>query len=361
MHHTTTPSRWTRLLVAVVGLVVASSLSFSAGAQAAPAQEPTAQEPTAIGGENSAFAVSPGTRSSRPDRGAITLEVFPGQVIEDSISIFNFTTEPISFRVWSGDGYNTSDGAFAIYGDDVEPSDTGSWIELPDTEVTVNPTSRADLPILIRVPENAEPGDHAGGVAALNTTPVEQVESGGAEVDILRAVGARIYIRVAGPLEPALEVRNLRVDADLPLLPGLRGSGTARIQYDVVNTGNLRLAPTTDVQIAGPFGAGRTSLDPVELRELLPGNTITMSQSLTEVASLGRMTAEVTLTAGDLEITRTKTFWAIPWLYLLAMTIAGGAIWWRRRRRDHDPEPEDSWSRAEPPAEHQRDEELVTS
>ncbi len=335
-----------RLLAAA--LITTLFLPGSAGAQEADDAPSAAGEPNDLEQPNSAFAVSPGTNGQRPDRSAISLEVLPGQTIQDSISIFNFTDEPISFRVWSGDGYNTADGGFAIYGEDVDAVDTGSWIELPDTEVTVGPASRADLPILIRVPENAEPGDHAGGVAGVNTTPVETVDAGDANIDLLRAVGARVYLRVAGPLNPALEVRNIEVDGSQPLLPGLTGSGSARLTFEIVNTGNLRVAPTAATELSGPFGIGKQTNDPIELRELLPGSSVQISQEFTEVPALGRMTARIHLTTDAVDTVRTTTFWAVPWLYVAVVILLGGWWWWRRRRSGDDDPGHRAWPDEEP-------------
>src|SRR6185503_7586052 len=120
--------------------------------------------------EDLGWGVSPGSSAGEAERTNFTFEVFPGQVIEDTVSVTNFTDEPIDFRLWSGDGYNTEDGAFAIYGADVAPLDTGSWVTLPVETQTVNPNSRADVPFSITIPANASPGDHVGGIAALNTS-----------------------------------------------------------------------------------------------------------------------------------------------------------------------------------------------
>lgn len=357
MHHVTTTTRRTCRGAALILLLV------SALAAPVSAQQPEPSDGAeALGPENSAFAVSAGTSSNRPDRRVISLEVFPGQVIEESISIFNFTDQPLDFDVWSGDGYNNSDGAFAIYGSEVSPEGLGSWVELPETGVTVNPASRADLPIRIRVPDNAEPGDHAGGVAALNTTPVEQIEQGSADIDVLRSVGVRIYVRVAGPLHPSLDVRNVRVEPTLPLLPGISGTGRAQIRYEVVNSGNLRLAPTTELSVSGPFGIGRTTLEPVELRELLPGAAVTMSQTVTGVPSLGRMTTSIDLRAVGLEETRrTVAFWAVPWVYVVVLVLAAGAAWWYRRSTGGDPndDPPEEVPGPSPEGDPRRDEVLV--
>lgn len=339
MHRGPTPSGTLIRRMTTVALATLLLLGTPVGAQDDTEDQREVGADDALAQPNSAFAVSPGTDGERPDRSAITLEVLPGQTIQDEISIFNFTDAPISFRIWSGDGYNTADGAYAIYGEDVEATDTGSWIELPDTEVTVAPTSRADLPILIRVPTNAEPGDHAGGVAAVNTTPVESVDAGGAAVDVLRAVGTRIYLRVAGPLEPALEVRNIEVSSSQPLFPGLTGSGDATLTYEIVNTGNLRLTPTATARVSGPFGLGERRAEPVEFRELLPGSSVVVTQDFVDVPALGRMSAEIRLTSVDVDTVRTATFWAIPWTYLVALAILAGGVWWRRRRPSTDDGP----------------------
>jgi hypothetical protein len=290
------------------------------------------------GGTAPGWSVSPGSGSDEPERTSFTFEVFPGQVLDDTVTITNQTDEPMDFVLWSGDGYNTEDGAFAIYGEEVEPSDTGAWVELPVDTLTVNPRSRADIPFQIRVPENAEPGDHAGGIAALNTESSEQIEGQDADLDILRAVGSRVYIRVAGELRQALDIRDVKVSGTQPIIPFLSG-GEATVEYEVVNTGNIRLAPETIAELDGPFGLSLKTGKPVQLRELLPGSSITVRQEWDDVPPLGRLTARLSATGGEAQITREHTLWAIPWLLILVIIgLTAGFIVRRLRRRRGGPE-----------------------
>jgi hypothetical protein len=293
--------------------------------------------------------VAPGSRTGEPDRSSFTFEVFPGQVIGDTLALTNLTDTPIDFVLWSGDGYNTDDGSFAIYGADVDPVDTGAWVRLPVTKLTVNPRSRATIPFTLTIPETAEPGDHAGGIAALNTTPVDQVDADGADVDVLRAIGARIYLRVAGDLNPDLDIENVRISGHQPLSP--TGGGRAVLEYDVVNSGNIRLAPKTTSSLHGPFGLSRRTNDAVELPELLPGSSIRVRQSWNDVSPLIRLTGRIEATAGEEQVVREVTLWAVPWaLVILLVLLAAGGLAWRRRRRRPAPS-------TPPPS--ARDEELV--
>jgi hypothetical protein len=317
-----------------MGLLVAAVVL---GGSPAVAQDPPEGSEPVLESTNAAWAVGPRSRSGEPDRASFTFEVFPGQMIQDTLAITNLTDAPIDFAIWSGDGYNTADGAYAIYGPDVEPVDVGRWVELPLRELTVDPRSRADIPIVIRVPENAEPGDHAGGIAALNTTPVQELETDNADIDVLRSIGSRVYVRVAGPLRRDLSISNIDVSAKGPLLPYVTGRGRTTVEYDVTNTGNLRVTPDVVSSIEGPFGLLERSSAPASLRELLPGSSVHVVQEIDAAPPLGPLTARVEATADDLEEVRTTTVWVIPWAYLLVVVAVGGIVWRRRRRRRRTP------------------------
>ena len=197
------------------------------------------------------------------------------------------------------------------------------------------PRTQADAPITITIPENATPGDHAGGIVALNTAIEATQKDGNVEIGVQRAVGARIYLRVAGPTRAALEVSDVKLEHDRGLLPWT-GSGKGTVTYTVENTGNLRQSPAIDIQVNGLFGRDVDQANADGKVDLLPGQKVTLTQPIDGIGHLDHLTATVTVetTEGTTDSAETST-WIIPWL-LIAMVlllVVGAVYWWRRRRR----------------------------
>ena len=235
---------WRRTTLALLGLVVAV-LTTCLGSTPAHAAD------------NGAWSVAPtppGADNPAP-RNYFILEGDPGAEIKDKVRIQNWTKKPITFKVYGADGYNTEqDGFFALKSLDEDMVDLGKWVEPVTSQVTVYGRTQVDIPVTIRIPRNATPGDHVGAVVAMNVD-VESTDTdeSGFEVGIQRAVGARMYVRVSGPTTPAVDVSDIRLEHDRGALPW-SGSGKGTVSYTVENTGNVRLAPRAVIELSGMTG-----------------------------------------------------------------------------------------------------------
>jgi hypothetical protein len=183
------------------------------------------------------------------------------------------------------------------------------------------------------VPDNATPGDHAGGIVAVNAQPesVEQAE-GGVSIGIKRAVGTRIYTRVEGPLTPSMSITDVTIDvtekASIPFLQ----EGRARITYTVVNTGNTRISADQAVRITGLFGQTLAEPAVAKAPELLPGQSMTLAFDWDSVPALNQANLRVELVASDGQAGNATaagdaTLWIVPWAFLLVLVALGLLVW----------------------------------
>lgn len=320
---------------------------------------PPSQEPPAPGGEESkaGWSVAPAGPDGPGLRAAFTYNVEPGQTFRDSVSISNLSPEPITFAIYAKDAYNTEvDAAFALLDDPEENEGVGSWITLRTTEYEIPSGKRADIPFEVTIPEDALPGDHAGGIIAANVDAVDEVEQDGVSVAIRQRVAARMYIRVAGPLDPELRVRDLKVDTETPILPFIGGKGT--ISYTVENIGNVRLSGATSTRLTGIFGRTVERLENQDLPELLPGGSVSVTETWEGTPPLEYLTAKISVESidGSTEVRASTGFFVWSWIVLvlvLALVAYVGYRVWRKRRADRpataaepptdddpDPEPE---------------------
>ena len=173
------------------------------------------------------------------------------------------------------------------------------------------------------MPIDASPGDHVGALlassSAVGTGPDNAI------VTLDRRTGTRLYVRVSGQLRSELAVEDLQTDYDAAANPL---GGGAQVSFRIVNRGNVRLAGTQQVSVAGPLGVLRERLAVEDIPELLPGESIEVAKSFDGVAATGLMFAKVELTprspVGNDELeqsARSASTRAVPYAVLAALLL----------------------------------------
>jgi hypothetical protein len=289
-----------------IGAVCIAAVALGSTAQTTSAQEPgtPAPEPTlpapADGTSDTvpddtgivhSWGVAPGDGSLEAgQRPYLTYEIAPGGHVGDSITIFNYGNEQLTFRVYATDAFNNDDGSFNLLSGDQDPADVGTWVTMPVDAVTIPPRKQATIPLTVDVPVDATPGDHVGAILASSATIGTGEDN--AVITLDRRTGTRLYVRVAGQLHPELAVEDLHTTYSHSINPL---SGDAAVTYTIVNRGNVRLDGTQQVKTSGLFGMSGTSLDAEEIPELLPGESASFTKLLSGVAASGVLYTEVEL------------------------------------------------------------------
>lgn len=275
--------------------------------------------------DNGSWSVYPSATqlSARP---YFILSGDPGTTLRDKVTVTNRTGAPLAFRLYAADAYNTvRDGGFAVRTVKERQREVGAWARPARSRVTVPAHGSVTVPFTLRVPERAEPGDHAGALVALD----ERIDPGSGTVamSVQRAVGARIYLRVGGPTVPALAVENVRLSHHQPLVPGT-GSSTATVSYTLHNTGNVTLDPRVRLKAEGLFGRTLLSRDLTRIpAELLPGQRVRLSEPWRSAPQLDWGDVTLTASAPGTRESASTSFLALPWLVLaLVVAALGGAV-----------------------------------
>ncbi|WP_407940203.1 WxL protein peptidoglycan domain-containing protein [Nakamurella leprariae] len=282
------------------------------------------------------WGVRPSTPEGPDGRDTFRYTLDPGASVEDYVGVSNFTDQPLELAVYASDAFTTGEGGFDLLAAADEPVDAGSWVDFGQETVTVPPRSRLEVPFRLTVPDNATPGDHTGGVVASLTSTTTAAD--GSQVAVDRRVGARIYLWVTGDALPSATVTDVQLVHHGTLNPF--GSGDATVSWTVRNTGNIRLAGTPTVEVAGPFGLGRRTVDAEPVTELLPGNSLTMTTEVDAVWPWGWLTGTVRFAPQSIgldgapppaEAVGEDTTAAVPWtqLLLLALLVLAGWLWRR--------------------------------
>jgi hypothetical protein len=290
--------------------------------------------PAGAAGTNE-FSIAPAGAGANA-RALFTYTLAPGQTITDRATIANYGASNLNVNVYSADAYNVpDDGAFALRQQADPKAGVGSWVKLPVENVNVGAKEQVTFPFTLTVPQDAQPGDAAGGIVALDTSQ-STAQQGPVAIGVNKAVGVRIYVRVKGPARPALSVPDLSIDtAHLTMWPA-GGKQQAHIHYSVENSGNIRLSPTAVVTVTDLWGSTVKRYPPHKFAELLPGQKADVVLPWRDVPELGlRYTAIVVVTAAHVHETREVSTLVIPWLLvvLLVLIVAGILWWWWHRRR----------------------------
>jgi hypothetical protein len=314
------------LLVALVG-------GSAVGAQEPPPDAPPPAE------EPAAFAVQPSGPNGPGSRDWFVYTLDPGSTFGDTVAISNLSDRSVRFAIYATDAVGIADvGGFSALRDDETPTDVGTWITLAANEYVVEPGTRIDVPFSITVPADAEPGDHAGAILAVDADAgsIDPESAGeGISFDVRQRIGARVYVRVNGTISPALRIDELDVQ---------RNGDGATVTWEVSNTGNLRLSPTAQVRITGLFGRTVRTAPLQELPELLPGGNFIGGTPIADLPSLEPLTAHLVIEAEGVEVERSKVVRPFPWLVVgIAAIVALGIAWFivrrRRSRRGSSPPP----------------------
>lgn len=300
---------------------------------------------TASAADNGTWGVfpTPPAGAAMTDRAYFFHQGEAGTTVNDSATIVNSSDKELTFRIFATDAVNTPvGGAFALLPVETKPKDVGTWIALPpetNTTVTVPPKGRKDVPFSVKVPADATPGDHVGGIVALNTEMEGIQQEGKVQVGVKRQVGARLYFRVPGPVTPGLSVEDVKVSRTAPLLPWVKDA-RAKISYSLVNRGNVVVEPKVTVTAEGVFGRRVLDRPARELKlVLLPGQRVELTEDWADAPQSDWVTVEITAGASaypDLVSSSTADFLAVPWPALGALLVLAGAgitVWVLRRRR----------------------------
>lgn len=336
MPRTTAPRRRR----ASAALVLLAALALPASPVASAASTATEPAPAAeAAAARTTWALEPATAEGPDGRVSFRHAVDPGAEVAEHVTLTNFSEHPATFEVYAGDGLITADGQFDLPPTGTAAEAAGSWIALGDAagtlaepgatqRVEVPAGSAVTLPLVVRVPADATPGDHPAGVVAALATDA------GAGVAMDSRVGARLHLRVTGDLAPALAVQDVRTDYTPSWNPF--APGTLRVSYTVANAGNVRLGATSSASAAGPFGVAGTTAEGTALREVLPGGAASGSVEVEAwpLVRLGGAVAVTPAVVGDDEVTAALaaaesswSAWAVPWVQVaLVLLLVGGVL-----------------------------------
>jgi len=271
------------------------------------------------------------------DRTNYGYTIDPGGSITDGIVVANHGQEPVELKIYAADGFTSEDGALSLLVDGEKSTAIGAWITPDQQTVTLAAGETAGIPFTVSIPDNATPGDYAGGIVTSLTVP-----DAATGVNVDRRLGIRVNLRVGGELAPALAVEDLSVSWNGGLNPFTGGDAT--VTYTLHNTGNAAISADPATTVGGVFGLLASDAAAVDtIPELLPGESLTQTVVVPNVPPLFALLASTTVTplvtdaAGSrspiAEVSATGVGIAVPWMLLIILALVAAAVVLLVRRR----------------------------
>ncbi|MBI4092423.1 MAG: LysM peptidoglycan-binding domain-containing protein [Candidatus Kerfeldbacteria bacterium] len=303
-----------------------------------------------------------------------------GATKEDALRIENGSGAAVELIVYPADQTPSSDGGFALKQRAETMTELGSWVTLyptprpvayaedrrsipelcqfavvqaaqaaPTADVSelktwcggvreaairLEPDQAVAVPFVIRIPDNADVGEHAGGLVLERKRPADEPSAPSGGVQLTTRVGVRIYETVPGDIVRQLELTRFTIH------PNARQKELVAT-VGVLAAGNVSIDHTTTLSVSDTIFR-RSSQTVERATQALRGQELITNISL-PLPRFGRFSyqAQVAYTdtdgAGQRLMTPTIVRWFVPWLQIavvMLVAVAIIALWLWRRGRD---------------------------
>lgn len=253
------------------------------------------------------------------------INVDPGQVITNSVRVFNNSEDAITIRMSAEDFAPTGEeGNVVIAGEINETYALSKWITLEPASFTLGPGEDKVVNFTVNIPANGEPGGHYGSILA---------EVGGGlvpgSVAIAQKLGSLLLVQVSGEIQERLWIKSMdtikKIDDDYIAPSNFFEYGPVTLSTRFENTGSVHLKPRGFILIKDMFGREVASIT-LEQLNVLPNSVRRIESEFDKRLLLGKYTATLTAIYGSKNepLTYTTTFWGFPWK--IGGAIALGAL-----------------------------------
>ena len=221
------------------------------------------------------------------------LELYPGEIHQDKIKISNKSGKDATYKIFAADGKTTADGAFALSGVNDPKTEVGSWVSLEKDEVSIPNGNEASVNFTVKVPSDAEVGDHLGGISVFDTNQNQkQTDENGFVLNITTRVGVRIYVTVPGEIVKSMELTDFKGGLDPK-------TDKIVLDFGLKNTGNVRVEPRGEIKILNAILGSSAQNFPIDLRMVLPGNPTTVPIIWDKTPIAGKYVVRANISYGD--------------------------------------------------------------
>jgi hypothetical protein len=229
----------------------------------------------------------------------------PDTILTGEILVVNNGSEAGTTRLYAVDATTGQTGGtvFMMYEDDVLAA--GSWLQLEQTELTLEAGERQVVPFTVAVPAEVRSGHHVGGIVAeaADSAADQQITNHQDEatfnVTIKTRTAVAVQVNVAGPLVEEIQIEGV--------YPGGAG-GHQTLFLGIKNSGNAMMKPAGNMIVSDEAGQPVQDLH-FQIDTFLPETDILFPIFVeNEALPAGNYLADVNLTYGEFAISKQLNF-----------------------------------------------------
>lgn len=203
----------------------------------------------------------------------------PGDRRSGKLRVVSRSTKPQEVVLQAADVTTAATGGLE-YGS-AEPRATGTWLRLGGRTVTVPPGRAVEVPFTLRVPSDAQPGDHLAGLVAINRDQLRAARRNGDKegfsLRFLPRLAIAVQTTVPGDASTELTVGNIGLDVR---------PTTTDVTVLIRNSGD-KLIPKTRGRLTVRRGDRVLLEREVDLDAFVPGTTVQYRLPLKGVPARG--------------------------------------------------------------------------
>lgn len=251
--------------------------------------------------------------------GRLEVTAKPGETVTAMMTVTNRISSGRTFSLAVEDMSGSADASEAVVllGDQSGPYTLKDYISFPSKTFSLDLGERAQIPVNITMPLNAEPGGYYGAVLVSTIQDSTEKKSDSmAKSPIIARIGTLFFITVPGDANIAGDVTEFTTKNNQWWYQ--KGPIDLNVLYE--NTGSVHLNPYGEIQVTNMLGEN------VGFVELEPWFVLPKSLRLREVTwdrelLLGRYTITAKINRGYDNIIDEKVIhiWVLPWKLLLGV------------------------------------------
>lgn len=262
----------------------------------------------AEGGHSFRLQPDPNVTTSS-SRAYFVYESTSGSTISDAVLVKNNGGSPITLVLYPSDAITGSSGGVSIATNLGEaPNKGGTWIQLSESEITLQPDEERSVPFTVNIPDTVSPGEYGATIVTqeADAAEAETQESGPVGIRFIPRTATSVLLTIPGvePLQSQLEIAELRAETDTgqQIVANLRNIGNDGIE---ITQGNLTIRDTNGTVIQdlplqlGYFLAGDTLSYRAGIESELPPGDYDVTLSLTYLDQAVEQTIRLSIGAPE--------------------------------------------------------------
>lgn len=257
----------------------------------------------------------------------IDLSIKPGSTVTKTISVVNRTDREMKFNLQVEDFTGTKDPSqvVVLLGSKEGPYSLKDYIQPEIKTFSLKAKQRIILPVVISLPEDAEPGGLYGSLLVSNDPTLEDSDADGAKgrTKTISRLGALFFVRVEGDAREEGRLEDFRLAGPKKMF---YEKGPFNFELLFSNNGNVHLIPHGKLEVTNTLGrkVGEVGVDAFFA---LPDSLRAAELKWDPGFLLGRYKITAVVNRGyknspDQTDTMSLVVWVIPWKVLAGVALA---------------------------------------